>query len=104
MRDLIVSNIKQFITLLRERGSTIDTRCAMNGKKKTSFVKPDVKQEIDNTDNLFVANNQDLKYNLVNFDQICFQHDLVQEINYMFTTNEIIMSVVSSLIHVSCLI
>lgn len=100
MRDLIVTNIKQFIILLRERGSTIDTRCVQDRIKKTPFAQSlDVKQEIDNTINLFATENQKLEHSYLN--QICFQHDLVQDINYMFTANDIIISVVSSLIYVS---
>ncbi|VVC36367.1 Winged helix-turn-helix DNA-binding domain,B-block binding subunit of TFIIIC [Cinara cedri] len=100
MRDLIVLNIKTFITLLRERGSTIDTRCVRDGKKNIPFIQPlDVKQEIDSTSSIFAVDNQDLEYNY--YDQHGFQHDLVQEINYMFTAKEVVMSVISSLIHSS---
>lgn len=100
MRDLIVTNIKQFIILLRERGLTIDTRCAQDRKKNMPFTQSlDVTQEIDNTGNIFAADNRDLEYNYLN--EICFQQDLVEEINHMFTENEVLMSVVSSLIHVS---
>lgn len=100
MRDLIVTNIKQFIILLRERGLTIDTRCVQDRKKNIPVTQPiDIKQEIDNTVNIFPADNQNLESNYLN--EICFQRDLVEDINHMFTENEVLTSVVTSLIHVS---
>lgn len=95
MRDLIVMSIKQFITLLLARDTTIDTRCAMYRKKNTF----DIKQESDCAKN--DADFQEVQkiYN----EAIIFQPDLIQEVHEdnMITSEEISVSVVSALIHVS---
>lgn len=99
MRDLIVSNIKQFIMFLQERGTTIDTQCVIDKKKKTVTQQIDVKQELDSIgSNYFGVNVLDMEsYS----EALCHQQDLIQEIDYIFTVNEILTSVVTSLIHVS---
>lgn len=103
MRDHIVTNIKHFIMLLRERDTTIDTQCAKDRKKKKPIVQPiDDVQEFDNSTNLFKADNVELME--YNYSEIIHsRHDLIKEIDYMFTVNEISISVVNSLIHVSCI-
>lgn len=96
MRDLIVTNIKQLILLLRERNTTIDTQCVVDRKKKT-LIKPltdNIKQE----DICFKANNIEMEYKYP--DILCFQEDIVRDLDYRFTTEEISTSVVTSLIHV----
>lgn len=100
MRDLIVSNIKQFIMFLQERGTTIDTQCVMDKKKKTVTQQIDVKQELDIIgSNHFAVNVLDMEFNYS--EALCHQQELIQEIDYIFTVNEITTSVVTSLIHVS---
>lgn len=98
MRDLIVSNIKQFIIFLQERGTTIDTQCVIDKKKKTVTHQIDVKQELDSIgSNYFGVPETEFNHS----EAFCQQQDLIQEIDYIFTVNEILTSVVTSLIHVS---
>jgi len=103
MRDLIVSNIKQFIVLLRERGTAIDTTSVINKSKKSAIILPvDVVQESDiyvATTSQFTPDVLEMEFNYS--EPICNQLDFVQEIDYIFTVNEIATSIVSSLIHVS---
>jgi len=103
MRDLIVSNIKQFIVLLRERGTIIDTSCVVNKSKRSTILQPmDVVQESDICNistSQFTPDVLDMEFNYS--ESICNQHDFTQEIDYIFTINEITTSIVSSLIHVS---
>jgi len=105
MRDLIVSNIKQFIVLLRERGTAIDTTSVINKSKKSAIIQPvDVVQESDiyvATISQFTPDVLEMEFNYS--EPICNQLDFVQEIDYIFTVNEIATSIVSSLIHVSLL-
>lgn len=91
MRDLIVTNIKKLIMLLRARNTTIDTQCVSSRIKK---ILPDVKQE-----ECLNANNIEMVYKYS--DIPCFQEDIVPDHDYRFTTEEISMSVVTSLIHVN---
>lgn len=93
MRDLIVMSIKQFITLLIARDTTIDTRCALSRVKKTYNVKLETDSGENDTNFLEVQKN----YN----EARIFQPDLIQEVNNMFTSEEISVSVVGALIHVS---
>lgn len=95
MRDLIVANIKQLIVLLRERNITIDTRCVVDGNKKSLTSLTDIKQEVAS----FNVNNMETEYKYSNI--VCFQEDVVRDLDYIFTTEEISISVVTSLIHVS---
>lgn len=103
MRDLIVSNIKQFIVLLRERGTAIDTTSVINKSKKSAIILPvDVVQESDiyvATTSQFTPDVLEMEFNYS--EPICNQLDFVQEIDYIFTVNEIATSIVSSLIHSS---
>lgn len=107
MRELIVSNIKQFIVLLRERGMTIDTSCVVNKNKKSAITQPlDVVQEsedvCDTTTSQFTPEFLEMEFNYS--EPICNQLDIIQEIDYIFTINEITTSIVSSLIHVRLLL
>lgn len=103
MRDLIVSNIKQFIVLLRERGTTIDTSCILNKSKRSTSIQPvEVVQEsdmCDTTTSQFTPDVLEMEFNYS--EPICNQLDFVQEIDYIFTLNEITISIVTLLIHVS---
>jgi len=103
MRDLIVSNIKQFIVLLRERGTTIDTSCVINKSRKSAIIQPEeVIQEsdiCDTTTSQFTPDVLEMEFNYS--EPICNQLDFVQEIDYIFTVNEITTSIVTLLIHVS---
>lgn len=102
MRDLIVMNIKQFIILLQERGTIINTQCVVDKKKKTTILPPtDIKQEVETagSSSMFTSDMLDVVINCS--ETICHNEDFVPEMNYMFTVNEISTSVVSSLIHVS---
>lgn len=101
MRDLIVSNIKQFIMLLQERGTTIDTQCVIDKKKKTVITQQiDVKQKFDTIDSKQLSVNiPETEFSFS--EETCHQQDLIQEIDYIFTVNEISSSIVTSLIHVS---
>lgn len=100
MRDLIVLNIKQFIEMLRERGTTINTECVKSRKRKSSITQlTNEKQEFDLSDNQCNSDFLDIQYNYS--DTISHQEDLVREIDYLFTVDEISISVINSLIHVS---
>lgn len=103
MRDLIVSNIKQFIMLLRERGTTINTSCVINKSKKSATIQPvEAVQEADICDtktSQFTPDVLEMEFNYS--EPICNQLDFVQEIDYIFTVNEITTSIVTLLIHVS---
>lgn len=103
MRDLIVSNIKQFIVLLRERGTAIDTSCVINKSKKSAIIQPvEVVQEsdvCDTTTSQFTPDILEMEFNYS--EPICNQLDFVQEIDYLFTVNEITSSIVTLLIHSS---
>lgn len=103
MRDLIVSNIKQFIVLLRERGTAIDTSCVINKSKKSAIIEPvEVVQEADTYDTTASQFTPDVLEMEFNYSEpICNQLDFVQEIDYIFTVNEITTSIVTLLIHVS---
>lgn len=104
MRDHIVTTIKYFIMLLRERNTIVDTQCAKDRKKKKPIVQPiDDVQEFDNSTNLYIADNVELME--YNYSEIIHsRQDLIKEIDYMFTIKEISISVVNSLIHVSYII
>lgn len=103
MRDLIVTNIKQFIMLLRERGMTIDTSCVINKSKKSVIIQPvEVLQESDlchTTISQFTPDVLEMEFNYS--EPIYNQLNFVQEIDYIFTVNEITTSIVTLLIHVS---
>ncbi|XP_060881475.1 uncharacterized protein LOC132952960 isoform X5 [Metopolophium dirhodum] len=103
MRDLIVSNIKQFIVLLRERGTTIDTSCVINKSRKSAIIQSvEVIQEsdiCDTTTSQFTPDVLEMEFNYS--EPICNQLDFVQEIDYIFTVNEITTSIVTLLIHSS---
>jgi len=103
MRDLIVTNIKQFIVLLRERGMTIDTSCVINKSKKSAIIQPvEVIQESDLCHTMISQFTPDVLEMEFNYSEpICNQLDFVQEIDYIFTVNEITTSIVTLLIHVS---
>lgn len=102
MRDLIVINIKQLMTILRERGTIIDTECVIDKRKKTTTLQPiDIKQECDTVDSSSIHSSDVLGVVLNYSDTIFHQPDTVPEFNYTYTMNEISISVVSSLIHVS---
>lgn len=100
MRDLIVSNIKQFIIFLQERGTTIDTQCVIDKKKKTVTQQIDIKQELDSIGSNYIGVNAS-EMEFLYSETFCHQQELIQEIDYIFTVNEILTSVVSALIHVS---
>jgi len=101
MRDLIVMDIKAFIEILRERGMTIDTQCVINQRKKKMNLQPTcvVKQEVDNSNNLFEADLLETQH--IFSDTIYQQQDCVRETDYLFTANDVSVSVINSLIHVS---
>lgn len=100
MRDLIVSNIKQFILFMQERGTTIDMQCIVNKRNKNVTKQIAIKQELDT-----IGTNQfTVKVPEVEFDyskSFSNHQDLIQEIDNIFTANKISISVVTSLIHVS---
>lgn len=99
MRDLIVTNIKQFIELLRERGLTINTECVRDRKRKLPIEQPtDVIKQVDLSDNQYNTDLLDIQYNS---NTICHKQDSVPEVDYLFSVNEISISVINSLIHVS---
>lgn len=100
MRDLIISCIKQFIELLRERGTTIDTQCTIY-KKKKNLLKPleDCKQEAETSSNQFNSDNLlEVQYNCS--EEIYNLQNSIEETEQMFSKEEILMSIVISLIHV----
>lgn len=94
MRDLIVMDIKIFIEILRKRGTSIDTQCVKNMRKKKMDIQPTcvIKQEIDISNNLLETQHT--------FNTI-YQQDPVQEMDYLFTANDVSVSVINSLIHVN---
>lgn len=99
MRDLIVLNIKQLIEMLRERGTTINTECVKSRKKKLPMAKStDEIKQVDLSDSLCNIDFLDVQYNS---DTISHQEDLVREVDYLFTVDEISISVINALIHVS---
>lgn len=100
MRDLIISCIKQFIELLRERGTTIDTQCTIY-KKKKNLPKSleDCKQEAETSSNQFdLGNLLEGQYNCS--EEIYNLQNPIEETEQMFSKEEILMSIVISLIHV----
>lgn len=100
MRDLIVLNIKQLIEILRERGTTINTECVKSRKKKLPMAKPtDEIKQVDISDTQGHTDFLDVQYNYS--DTISHQEDLVREVDYLFTVEEISISVINALIHVS---
>lgn len=100
MRDLIVLNIKQLIEILRERGTTINTECVKSRKKKLPMAKPtDEIKQVDLSDTQGHTDFLDVQYNYS--DTISHQEDLVREVDYLFTVEEISISVINALIHVS---
>lgn len=99
MRDLIVSNIKQLILFLRERGTVIEIKDILDNKRKSQIEKSliDIREELDTTDSL-PTDGFDME---TNSQLISNQQFFVQEIDYIFTVTEITISIVTSLIHVS---
>lgn len=100
MRDLIISCIKQFIELLRERGIIIDTQCTIY-KKKKNLLKPleDCKQEAETSSSQFDSDNLlEVQYN--SSEEIYNLQNPIEETEQMFSKEEILMSIVISLIHV----
>lgn len=100
MRDLIVMDIKTFVEILRERGTTINTQCIITGKKKKTNAQPlcIIKQEVDNSNSLSDTELMETQYTFS--DIVCQQQESVQEIDYLFTVNDVHVSVINSLIHV----
>lgn len=98
MRELIVMDIKAFIEILRERGVTIDTQFVINQRKKKIKVQP-IKQAVDNSYNLIDADLLETQH--IFSDTIYQQQDCVRETDYLFTANDVSVSVINSLIHVS---
>jgi len=89
--------------LLRERGTTINTSCVINKSKKSATIQPvEAVQEADICDtktSQFTPDVLEMEFNYS--EPICNQLDFVQEIDYIFTVNEITTSIVTLLIHVS---
>lgn len=100
MRELIISNIIQFMALMLKRGVTINMKCATKKKKKIPFIpSADNKQEASKSDHhQFDGEFSDVQYNYS--DLINHQQDSVEEVEQILTNEEVSISVVISLIHV----